>query len=149
FDGLSLTNAQLVFVPTQNANNNSVNPSSFFTFQVKDGGGTGSGGADTDPLAKTITLSLLPVNDAPTGTDKTATIFSIASQNVYTFTLADFGYADTADNPSPDNLKFVNITSIAGINAADQFTDNNVAVTLNQQISLADIQAGLLKLTTP
>ena len=148
FNGLSLTNAALVFVPNPNIFGNP-NPLTSFTFQVQDDGGTAGGAVDTDPSPKVLTLHVLPVNDAPTGTDAQTTVFTTTGQNTHTFTLADFGYSDTADNPLPNNLKFVNITSITGINAADSFTDNNNPVTLNQAIPLADITGGQLKFTGP
>ncbi|MET0274546.1 MAG: Ig-like domain-containing protein [Phenylobacterium sp.] len=36
-----------------------------FTFQVRDDGGTSSGGVDTDPSANTLTFDVTPRNDAP------------------------------------------------------------------------------------
>jgi hypothetical protein len=53
----------LVFTPSLNGNGTGY---SSFTFQVQDDGGTGNGGADTDPVANTMTIDVTPVNDAPT-----------------------------------------------------------------------------------
>src|SRR5260370_6405524 len=52
----------LKFTPAADANGASY---ASFTFQVQDNGGTANGGGDTDPTAKTITINLTPVNDAP------------------------------------------------------------------------------------
>ncbi len=46
------------------ANGNGV-PFSSFTFQVRDNGGTGNGGQDTDQSPNTITFDVTAVNDAP------------------------------------------------------------------------------------
>ena len=40
-------------------------PFSSFTFQVRDDGGTGNGGQDTDQSANTVTFNVTAVNDAP------------------------------------------------------------------------------------
>ena len=41
-------------------------PFTTFTFQVRDNGGTASGGVDLDPSANTMTINVNPVNDGPT-----------------------------------------------------------------------------------
>ena len=50
-----------------------------FTFQVQDDGGTANGGIDTDPTPRTFTLDVWPVNDPPSGIDKTITLAEDAS----------------------------------------------------------------------
>ena len=57
----SITN--LKFTPVANANGA---PYTTFTFQVKDDGGV-SPGVDTDVTARTMTVNVTPVNDAPVG----------------------------------------------------------------------------------
>jgi len=52
----------LRFTPALNANGS---PLSSFTFQVRDDGGTASGGVDTDPVVRTFTINVTAVNDPP------------------------------------------------------------------------------------
>ena len=111
-----------------------------FTFQVQDNGGTANGGVDLDPSPNTITVNVTSVNDAPAGTNKTVTTLE---DTAYTFTAADFGFTDPSDSPA-NNLLAVKITTLP---AAGTLTDNGVAVTAGQFITLADITAGLLKFT--
>jgi hypothetical protein len=58
---------------------------------IKDSGGTQEGGVDTTALSIASTVEVTPVNDAPSGTDKTITIDEDGS---YTFSPEDFGYSD-------------------------------------------------------
>ena len=58
-----LASGLLVFTPAQDANGNGY---ATLQFQVQDDGGTAHGGADTDPVANTITIDVTAVNDAPT-----------------------------------------------------------------------------------
>jgi hypothetical protein len=57
----SITSGLLKFEPALNFNGT---PS--FTFQVVDNGGTANGGVDTDGTPNTMTITVNPVNDAPT-----------------------------------------------------------------------------------
>src|SRR5688572_33352185 len=50
-------------MPVANA---SGTPYTTFTFQVRDNGGTASGGVNLDPTANTMTVNVNPVNDPPT-----------------------------------------------------------------------------------
>src|SRR5439155_9835447 len=127
----------LVFTPTANANGTGY---ASFTFQVQDNGGTANSGVDLDQSANTFSFDVTPVNDAPAGADKTVTVNEDAS---YTFTTADFGFSDTSDSPA-NTLLAVKITTLPG---AGTFTNNGVAVTAGQFISVADITGGLLKFT--
>ena len=56
---------RLKFIPAANA---SGSPYTSFTFQVQDNGGTSGGGVDLDPTPNTMTIQIMPVNDAPTWT---------------------------------------------------------------------------------
>jgi large repetitive protein len=56
---------RLKFTPAANA---SGLPSTSFTFQVQDNGGTANGGTDLDPTPNTMTINVTPVNDRPTWT---------------------------------------------------------------------------------
>ena len=104
-------------------------------YQVNDSKGTPSN-------VLTTTLAITAVNDAPTGTDKA---FTVTQSTNYTFTAADFGFSDAADN-SANTLLAVQITTLP---AAGTLKDNGVAVTLNSFISIADINAGKLVYTAP
>jgi hypothetical protein len=60
----------LVFAPATNANGAGY---ANFTFQVQDDGGVANGGVDIDQVAKTLTLDITSVNDAPQGANATVT----------------------------------------------------------------------------
>ena len=122
---------RLTYAPAANANGNGA---ASFTFQVQDDGGTANGGIDTDPTPNTITFNITPVNDPPSGTDKTVTINEDSS---YTFAAADFGFSDSDGN----SLQAV---KIAILPSAGALKDNNVAVTAGQAIPLADITGNKL-----
>jgi hypothetical protein len=80
------------------------------------------------------------VNQAPQGTSNTVTTL----ENVaYVFTTADFGFSDPNDTPA-NNFLAVEITTLPG---AGTLTDNGIAVTAGQFVSVADINAGLLVFT--
>ena len=127
----------LKFTPAANANGASY---ASFTFAVQDNGGTANSGVDLDPTPNTITVNVTSVNDAPAGTDATVTT---PEDTAYTFSTADFGFSDPDDVPA-NSLLAVKITALP---AAGSLTDNGVAVALNQFISVADINSGLLKFT--
>ena len=87
-----------------------------------------SDGAYTSNAA-TTSITVLPVDDAPSGTDKTVTISEDAS---YTFSAADFGFTDIDGN----NLQSVTVTTVP---AAGQLQLSGVRVTAGQVITLANI----------
>jgi hypothetical protein len=113
---------------------------SSFTFQVQDNGGTLNSGKDTDPTARTMTLSVTEVNHAPSGSNKTVTILE---NTPYLFKTTDFPFSDPNDNPA-NNLKAVEITTKPGLGS---LTDNGVAVTAGQFVPVADITGGKLVYT--
>jgi VCBS repeat-containing protein len=53
---------KLAYTPAANANGSGV---ASFTFQVRDNGGTASGGQDTDQSPNTLTIDVTAVNDSP------------------------------------------------------------------------------------
>jgi len=127
----------LQFTPDLNANGASY---ASFTFQVQDNGGTADGGMDLDASPKTITIDVTSVNDEPAGADMSVTMLE---NSVYTFTVADFAFDDPSDSPA-DSLIAVKISTLPTLGA---LTNNGVAVTGGQHVSLADIASGLLKFT--
>jgi hypothetical protein len=129
-----ITGGKLVFTPAADANGSAY---ASFTFQVQDNGGTASGGVDIDATPNTITIDVASVNDAPTGANK---IVATLENNGYTFTASDFGFADPHDSPA-NNLLAVEITALP---TNGTLTDNGIAVTAGQFVSVADITAGRL-----
>ncbi|WP_395612630.1 FG-GAP-like repeat-containing protein, partial [Allosphingosinicella sp.] len=83
------------------ANGNGV-PFSSFTFQVRDNGGTGNGGQDTDQSANTITFDVTAVNDAPVIT--TPIVSTITNEDSGGFTLSG-GSAITVADPDASTLE--------------------------------------------
>jgi hypothetical protein len=96
----------------------------------------GSGSVDTSTLAINVT----PINRAPTGTSRTATLLE---DSAYTLTVADFGFSDPNNTPA-NSLQAVRISTLP---QAGSLTNNGVAVTAGQLISVADINAGRLRFT--
>src|SRR5207247_2125798 len=99
------------------------------------------GGADTQDVVLTATaLNATFVNQAPSGTDKT---LGMLENSTYTFGVSDFGFADPNNSP-PNTFLAVKITTVAG---AGSLTDNGVAVSAGQFVSVSDINAGKLLFT--
>src|SRR5207248_1397725 len=61
----------LKFTPAADANGAAY---ASFTFQVQDDGGTLNGGVDLDPVARTLTIDVAAVDDAPIITQNTLTL---------------------------------------------------------------------------
>ncbi len=99
-------------------------------------GGQGSGGALTG--THTSTVSLVSVNDAPMGADKTV---NTPIDTAYTLKIADFGYTDPNDGPA-NSLKNVIISQLP---TAGSLTLAGNAVALNQVVSVTQISAGFLQ----
>jgi hypothetical protein len=110
--------------------------SSSITVTINDQGNTGGGALEA---YEDITLTITPVNDPPSGENKTITIQEDSS---YTFTIADFGFSD------PDNNALLGVKASA-LFGADTLKLDGIPVTENQEISAADITAGLLVYTPP
>ncbi|MBI2790487.1 MAG: cadherin-like domain-containing protein [Gammaproteobacteria bacterium] len=104
-----------------------------FTYTMADAEGKQS--------AATVTVTVEGVNDAPSGTDHTVT--TLLEDSTYVFSASDFGFSDPIDSPG-NTLLAVKITSLPSVGS---FTDNGVLVTLNQFISISDINSGLLQFT--
>jgi hypothetical protein len=135
-----ITGGKLVFAPAANANGAAY---ASFTFQVEDDGGTANGGVNLDPTARTMTLDVTSVNDAPVGTDKTTTILEDHS---YTFLATDFGFADPVDaaNGGANAFQAVKITSLP---SGGTLTDLGGPVTAGQFVAVTDITGGNLVFT--
>jgi len=83
--------------------------------------------------AATVTLTVTPINDEPSGADATVTT---SIDTAYTFSNTDFGFSDPNDSPA-NGLQAIKITTLPG---AGTLT-NNGAISLGQSISSADIAA--------
>jgi VCBS repeat-containing protein len=130
----------LRFTPAANANSAAY---ATFTFQVQDDGGVANGGINTDPIAKTLTLDVTSVNDAPLGTSTTVTTLE---DMPYVFQAADFGFSDAIDAGSTAGANHFANVIIGALPMAGSLMLNGVAVTSGQSIAVADIAAGLLQL---
>src|SRR5439155_106213 len=84
----------LTFNPAANA---SGSPYATFTFEGQDNGGIASSRVDLDQSPNTITVNVRPVNDAPSGADKTV---ATNEDTTYTFAAADFAFTNPNGNPS-------------------------------------------------
>ena len=115
----------LTFDPVANASGTGYDS---FQFMVNDG-------TNNSVSAYTMMIDVNAVNDAPTGADNTVT----TDEDVdYTFVAADFGFSDVDGN----TLASVEITTLETVGSLELST---VAVTLNQVITVADINAFNLK----
>jgi hypothetical protein len=95
-------------------------------------GDSGSGGT-------MVTVNfVIPVNDAPTGANKTVTTLE---DTAYVLNPTDFGFSDPNDSPANAFLA-VKVTTLPG---AGSLTDKGAAVTPGQLIPVADIIGGNFK----
>lgn len=144
-------NDSVRFVPTANYHGTST-----FTFRAWDqSSGTAGGTLNPNVLGGTTVISsasdtasitITPLNDAPTTANKTLTI---DEDSTYVFTLTDFPFSDIDVVAGvSDQLQAVVIATLPTLGS---LTRNNgtsdVAVTAGQSVSRADIVAGKLKFT--
>jgi hypothetical protein len=130
----AIADGRLVYTP--GANGNGAGYASF-TFRVQDDGGTANGGADLDPIARTITVNVTPVNDAPAGETRTVTALE---DTVFVFDAASFGYADAADGGANAlaSVRIVTAPASAGLRL------DGVTVADGTVVTAADLAAGRL-----
>ncbi|KQP13175.1 cadherin domain-containing protein [Pseudorhodoferax sp. Leaf267] len=83
----------------------------------------------------TVAITVTQVNDAPSGVNTTVTT---DEDKTYEFKVADFAFTDVEGH----GLRAVTITAVP---LAGSLTLNGTAVTANQTIGVADINAGLLR----
>jgi hypothetical protein len=125
---IDIDTGNLQFIPAANANGSGY---SHFEFQVSDG-------TSLSANTYTLTVNLLPVNDAPTAADGTV----LASEDVpYAFAAGDFNFADI---DLGDSLEAVRITTIP---AVGRLTLNGTSLGPGAEIDLAEITAGNLRFT--
>ncbi len=90
-----------------------------------------------------VSITVNSANDAPAGTDHAVLI---AEDTTYTFGVADFGFSDPDDSPSPNLLLAVKITTLPGAGEGT-LTNNGNPVNAGDSVSAADIAAGHLVFT--
>ena len=124
----------LIFVPDTNEQGSRVKS---FRFTVADGSGVSA--------EYTMTIDVEPVNDPPNSSDKTVTT---REDSHHAFTVADFPFSDPDDGDQLESVKILSLPA-AGSLAVDAANpdDPPVAVTENQAITRAQLDAGALKFT--
>jgi len=132
-----ISSGKLVFTPKANLVGG---PFVLCKFQVEDNGGTASGGVNLDPTPKILDINIVHVNHAPVGTSGTVA----GTENTpYKFKTTDFGFTDPNDSPA-NTLLAVKFTLLPTLGT---FTDNGIAVAVNQIVSASDISSGKLVFT--
>jgi methionine-rich copper-binding protein CopC len=139
---------RLVFTPAQDGNGAAY---ASFTFQVQDNGGTANGGVDTDPSARTLTIDVTPVNDAPVVISGHTQPFNandgtpapidpaIVVSDVDSPTLSGASVLISSGlRPADDSLVFANQNGISG-----SYNSATGVLTLSGVASVADYQAAL------
>ena len=119
---------KLVFTPAADA---AGDPYASFTFKVSDG-------TAESAAAYTMTVAVTAVNDPPTAADNTV---ATPKDTPYVFAAGAFRFADV---DSGDALASV---TIATLPAAGSLTNDGTAVTVDQSITVADIDADKLVFT--
>ncbi|MFO0817271.1 MAG: cadherin domain-containing protein [Pirellulales bacterium] len=91
---------------------------------------------------QTLSVSVANVNESPVGADGNVTALEDSD---YVFTVSNFGFSDPLDSPQ-NTLNAVRIVTLPAIGT---LTNNGLAVTSGQIISVADITAGRLVYRAP
>jgi len=104
-----------------------------FTFRVQDDDGTANGGSDIDTTARTMTIDVTSVNDAPSGANNTVTTLEDTD---YVFAVSDFGFTDINDG---DDLFAVRIDTVPG---NGQLLLNSIPVSAGASVPVSDITSG-------
>lgn len=117
----------LTYTPPPNADGDTT-----LTITVNDNGNAGGGGARE--IVGTVAIDFLPVNDEPSGANKTV---ETVEDGVYTFAVADFGFTDV----DGDALLGVKITTLP---SAGELRLDGGAVAAGATVSASDIAAGKL-----
>ncbi|MBU2097301.1 MAG: hypothetical protein KKD00_00950, partial [Gammaproteobacteria bacterium] len=124
--------AQLTYEPVAHGNGEAY---ASFTFQVQDNGGTLFDGVDTDPVAKTFSFDVTPVNSAPSGRNLSV---NIAPGGSYVFSPGTFGFTDVNDAPDANNFASVTLETVPGAEQGELLLDG-VPVIAGAVIAVADI----------
>jgi len=106
-----------------------------WSFAVSDDGGRVNNGEDQDQSDNTITMNIMPVNDAPAGRND---IIELNEDNTLILDASTFGFSDDSDGHS---LAGVIITAPS---AQGSLLHNGSAVSNNAFINTSDLEAGIL-----
>jgi len=109
-----------------------------WSFAVSDDGGRVNNGEDQDQSDNTITMNIMPVNDAPAGRND---IIELNEDNTLILDASTFGFSDDSDGHS---LAGVIITAPS---AQGSLLHNGSAVSNNAFINTSDLEAGFLTYT--
>ncbi|NWL80572.1 hypothetical protein DM872_27345, partial [Pseudomonas taiwanensis] len=121
--------ATIYFRPDSNWNGNTS-----FQYSSVDNAGL----QDATPAQGTITVN--PVNDAPTSANGTA---SVNAGNTYTFKVADFSFSDSIDAATGQTHSLQNVI-IKALPGSGTLLLNGVAIGANTSVSASDIAQGKL-----
>ncbi|MFN9692343.1 MAG: Calx-beta domain-containing protein [Synechococcaceae cyanobacterium] len=91
---------------------------------------------DLDATPNTISFSLTPVNDAPTGADKTITTLE---DTAYSFTAADFGFSDPADAAGAAGANSLQSVILSSLPSTGSLQLSGAAVSAGQEIAAASL----------
>ena len=119
---------RLVFTPAADGQGE---PYASFTFKVSDG-------ADESASTYTMTVNVTAANEVPTASDNTVTT---TVDTAHTFAAADFNFADGDTGDALASVRIVTLPALGSL------TNDGTAVTENQEIARADIDAGRLVFT--
>ena len=118
------------------------NGSATVTVRLHDNGGTAEGHGAMDTSAPQVfTITVNPVNDAPSGTNKTV---ATTKSKTYTFKAADFGFSDPNDTPptgGPQNtFQAVKITTLPASTIGTLKLANGTTVAVGAFVNPADLR---------
>ncbi len=125
---VALVEGNIVFTPAADYHG----PASF-TYTISDG----QGGSDT----ATVSIEVTPVNDPPVSSDDSVTTAEDTSKIL---SLTDFGNYSDVENSALASVKITTLENNGSLEYKNS-SNNWVAVTLNQEISAADITDGKLR----
>lgn len=113
-NGFAITDASTTFITTADiaagkftfvgAHDESGVGYTTFGFQVRDNGGTANGGGDTDWMARTITINLNAVNDAPVAVNDTVSLLENATVTATTRAAGLLGNDTDVDAQAPVSM---------------------------------------------
>ncbi|MFN6133717.1 MAG: cadherin-like domain-containing protein, partial [Synechococcaceae cyanobacterium] len=120
----SISGGNLLLAPSANVHGTAV-----ITYTLSDGFSTSPG---------SLSISVTPLNDAPSGSDKTIAILEDGS---YTFSAADFGFTDPADASGPSGANGFKSVILSSLSGSGSLQLGGVAVSVGQEINTANISS--------
>ena len=114
---------------------------------MQDNGGTAHFGRDVDVTARTMSINVTPVNDPPSGADKTVTV---NEDTAYTLRVSDFDFNDADDLSPPSSLPpdtFLNVMVTAAPTNGTLRIDGAAIKTFPATIAISDFPGNLVTFT--